>query len=172
MKLIVGLGNPGDEYVNTRHNVGFMLVDRMAKSSWKQSKSGLFSYSWLGSEVELIKPQTFMNKSGEAVGLAAKKHNMKLDDIIVIHDDLDIQFGEFKIQKGKGPKVHRGVNSVEKVMGGEDFWRVRIGTDNRQGEMKNIPGDKYVLSKFSKKEMEELDDIFTSIISRMEEWSA
>jgi len=172
MKLIVGLGNPGDEYVNTRHNVGFMLVDRMAKSSWKQSKSGLLTCSWLGSEVELIKPQTFMNKSGEAVGLVAKKHEMDLDDVCIIHDDLDIQFGEFKIQKGKGPKVHKGILSVEKALRGEDFWRVRIGTDNRQGDMKNIPGDKYVLSKFSKKETEKLDDIFTSIISRMEEWGA
>ena len=171
MKLIVGLGNPGDEYVNTRHNVGFMLLDWMAKSSWKQSKSGLLVYSWLGSEVELIKPQTFMNKSGEAVGLVVKKHDLDLDDVCIVHDDLDIEFGEFKIQRGKGPKVHKGVISVEKVLGGEDFWRVRIGTDNRQGEMKNIPGEKYVLSEFLKKEMEELDNIFTLIISRMEEWS-
>lgn len=171
MKLIVGLGNPGDEYISTRHNVGFMLVDRMAKSSWKQSKSGLLTYSWLGSEVELIKPQTFMNKSGEAVGLAVKKHNIDLDDVCIVHDDLDIQFGEYKFQKGKGPKVHKGVLSVERVLEGEDFWRMRIGTDNRQGEMKQIPGEKYVLSKFSEEEIKEFEDIFISIVSKMEEWS-
>ena len=172
MKLIVGLGNPGDEYVNTRHNVGFMLVDRMAKSSWKQSKNGLLTYSWLRSDVELVKPQTFMNKSGEAVGLVVKKHKMDLDDVCIVHDDLDIKFGEFKIQKGKGPKIHKGIISVEKVLKGEDFWRVRIGTDNRQGEMKNIPGDKYVLSKFSGSEIGRLDEMFSLIISKMEEWSA
>jgi len=171
MKLIVGLGNPGEEYINTRHNVGFMVVDRLAKSSWKRSKSGLLIYSWLGSEVELIKPQTFMNKSGEAVGLVVKKHNLIPDDIIVIHDDLDIQFGKYKIQKGKGPKVHKGVLSVERVLGGEDFWRVRVGTDNRQGDMKQILGEKYVLSKFSNEEVEELENVFDSIVLKMEEWS-
>lgn len=172
MKLIVGLGNPGDEYINTRHNVGFMLVDWMAKSSWKRSKSGLLEYSWLGSGVELIKPQTFMNKSGEAVGLVVKKHDMDLDDILVVHDDLDIQFGEFKIQKGKGPKVHKGILSVEKILKGENFWRARIGTDNRQGEMKQIPGDKYVLSKFSEEEIIILEKVFEEIVLKIGEWGA
>jgi PTH1 family peptidyl-tRNA hydrolase len=147
--------------------MGFVVVERMAKSSFKNSKSGLLAYSWLGSEVELIKPQTFMNKSGEAVGYEVKKLGIELDGVFVIHDDLDLKLGEYKIQKGTGPKVHGGVLSVEKVLKGEDFWRVRIGTDNRSEEMRQIPGDKFVLQKLTVEEKEQLDEVVDKVVNEL-----
>ena len=165
MKIIVGLGNPGEDYKETRHNIGFMVVDKLARSSFRKSKSGLLEYSWLGSELELIKPQTFMNKSGEAVKYAMGKHKVSLNDLLVIHDDLDITLGEYKIDFGKGPKVHNGINSVIEKLGSDQFWRVRVGIENR-GELK-IPGEKYVLGKFVAEEKEIIDGVISKIIAEI-----
>lgn len=166
MKLIVGLGNPGEEYEQTRHNAGFMVVEAMATSSWLDSKTGLCRYSWIGDEVELLKPQTYMNKSGDAVAYAMKKHALKPEDVYVIHDDLDIALGKYKIQFGKGPKVHNGVNSVISGIKSDGFWRVRVGVENRDGEH-IIPGKKYLLERFGKEEREKFDQVIVKIVEEL-----
>src|SRR5687767_2280662 len=142
MKLIVGLGNPGEKYKKTRHNAGFMVMDRLAKrfegefsenSRWKAEivRSG---------EVILAKPLTFMNDSGETVGKISGFFKIASEDIFVIHDDLDIVLSDYKIQKGTGPKIHNGVISVEEHLGNKEFWRVRVGVDGREGD-RSMPGD-------------------------------
>jgi len=150
MKLIVGLGNPGAKYAQNRHNSGFMLVDYL-----KQNAS-------FNSDVEYLKPQTFMNKSGDEVSRKLYFYKLKPEDLIVIHDDLDLRLGEFKIQKGKGPKVHNGVNHIEERLGTKDFWRVRIGVDARPLENR-IPGDAYVLQNFLPEEKQILSQLFPEI---------
>ena len=162
MKLIAGLGNPGIQYLQTRHNVGFMFVDGMARSNWLKNKNGLLMYSWVSPEIELIKPQTFMNKSGDAVAYIFKKHHLKPTDLIVAHDDLDIRFGEYKVQFGKGPKIHNGINSIMDVLGTDQFWRVRIGIESRDLVSK-IPGKNFVLQEFSTDEKSGVEKIFSDI---------
>lgn len=171
MKMIVGLGNPGEKYARTRHNVGFMTVERLAQKSnageWKHESK--FSAEMMRSDEFLyVKPQTFMNDSGKAVSAIARFYKIKSDDIYVIHDDLDIALGEFKIQHSKGPLVHYGINSVEKDLGTEEFWRVRIGVENRlvRGN-KGIPGEEYSLQNFSPEERLVVDDVIGRVIERV-----
>ncbi|HAM37688.1 MAG: Peptidyl-tRNA hydrolase [candidate division WS6 bacterium GW2011_GWC2_36_7] len=182
MKLIVGLGNPGKEYENTRHNAGFFFVDALREKFLYQNT--LFPTEWRtedtfksdiafikdGSKIVAIlqKPSTFMNLSGEAVSKIIKKFDIESsNDLILAHDDLDIQLGEFKIQKGKSPLGHNGVLNVEEHLGIKDFKRVRIGVENRAD--KNIPGLDYVLMKFKKEELltleETMDDAINGILT-------
>src|SRR3990167_4584093 len=112
MKLIVGLGNPGDRYLYSRHNVGFRVINKLAEDlrldfGLSEKHKSLVANSKL---LILVKPQTFMNDSGKAVSSIASFYKIKANDLWVIHDDLDIPLGRFKIQKGRGPKVHGGVN--------------------------------------------------------------
>ena len=136
MKLIVGLGNPGKRYLKTRHNVGFMVIDGIlsgvlevsphqvkkyhARVYYKQSKDLLF-----------VKPQTSMNISGKSVSLIVNQYKVNTSNLWVIYDDLDLPLGAYKIQKGRGPKDHKGLLSIYKIIGNKDFWHVRIGVDNR-----------------------------------------
>lgn len=142
MKLIVGLGNPGQKYKNNRHNVGFMIVDELAKLNL--------------TDVALFKPSTFMNKSGVAV---KKLQVRNLQDLYVVHDDLDIELGKFKISFGKGPKVHNGLNSIYEQLGTKDFWHVRIGIDNRAAIGFKGTGEDYVLQNFRPEEREIIKNI-------------
>lgn len=148
MKLIVGLGNPGEKYTNTRHNVGKMFVE-VAKIL-------------VGDGVLVKQSDTFMNDSGKAVRKLVDFYKVNLGDLYVAHDDLDIPLGEYKIQKGTGPKVHNGVNDVEKVLGDKDFWRIRIGVDGRNGD-RSLSGEDYVLGSFEKNEREILDKVFDDL---------
>lgn len=145
MVAIVGLGNVGSKYKNTRHNVGFMFIDNFPRLQG----------------VLLFKPDTMMNGSGVFVKKISSYYKLNTDALYIVHDDLDLRLGEFKIQQGKGPKVHNGVNSVEDSLGAEDFWRVRIGIDNR-GPENHKSGEDYVLEDFTPEEME----IIKPIISR------
>ncbi len=164
MKLVVGLGNPGEKYMRTRHNVGFMLLDRMA-DSWEKKFDAKIA------KIEnslLVKPETFMNRSGKAVAQLANFYKVSVDDICVVHDDLDIRLGEYKIQKGIGPKQHNGVESVETELGDKDFWRVRIGVDNRkEGERES--GEDYVLAEFSDEERRVVDDVISKAIVQLDD---
>ena len=99
-----------------------------------------------------------MNSSGVAVKKFINKHKLDLDNLYVVHDDLDLKLGEYKIQFGKGPKIHNGVSSVERELGTSEFWRVRIGADNRDPE-RRVKGEDYVLQDFSKEEMENINDV-------------
>jgi PTH1 family peptidyl-tRNA hydrolase len=168
MKLIVGLGNPGKKYLSTRHNVGFMVVDRFAKKigalDWQKTKK--FESEIIKMEnLILAKPQTFMNSSGEAANKIVRHYKINEEEVWVIHDDLDILLGDYKIQKGKGPREHKGIDSIEKKLGFGDFWRVRIGIENRNQE--KISGEKYVLQKFNEEELDILNDKIDEIVEKL-----
>ena len=156
IKLFVGLGNPGEQYVDTRHNVGFWWIDFIGqnhKLSLKNSKKyfGEFSKHNEDGEVFFLKPSTFMNDSGKSVQALAKFYKIEPEEILVIHDELDIQPGTAKLKLGGGHGGHNGLKSIQTSIGSNNFWRLRIGVGH--------PGDKskvigYVLNKPSKIEMQ------------------
>ncbi len=177
MKLLVCLGNPGKEYENNRHNVGYMFADYVV-NKYQISNIKYHYDKYLHSEISeiainnkpifLAKPQTFMNKSGEAVFSCVTRYALdSMRNLIVVHDDLDIPLGKFKIQKGEGPKLHNGIESVERHLKTKDFWRIRIGIDNRNPE-KRIDGETYVLQDFTAEEKNILiTEIFPKILTRL-----
>jgi len=175
MKLIVGLGNPGERYKNNRHNVGFMMVDYIIEQI-KNEKLKIKNYNVKLKKKEMLhatcymlhglilaKPQTFMNQSGLALRKIIRNWKLEIRNLIVVHDDLDIPLGKFKIQKGVGPKLHYGIQSIEKELGRDDFWRVRIGVDNRQ-KTGWVDGESYVLQDFTMGEFEVTKKVFEKII--------
>lgn len=173
--LIVGLGNPGEEYERTRHNAGFMFLDKVMELykfeiTKQQGLSSNFNgkiteLSVDGQKVILLKPQTFMNKSGDSVRSVADYYDIDPEDIILVHDDLDLKIGEYKIQLGKGPKVHNGVTSIENRLGTTQFLRVRIGIENRTPELrKYLKGEDYVLQKIKKDEIELFDETLVTAV--------
>lgn len=181
MICIVGLGNPGEKYQNNRHNVGFMFVDYMVTlfsgHAVANRKIDATMYQ-CDNKILLAKPQIFMNKSGEVVRLIVKQYNLNpKTDLIIVHDDLDIPFGKFKIQT-TGPKLHNGIESIENHLHTVDFFRVRIGVDARPSndptrsqqitnEDQMIPGETYVLRNFLLNEQKELSNFFSKIVSRL-----
>jgi PTH1 family peptidyl-tRNA hydrolase len=150
MILIIGLGNPGKQYEGTRHNLGFRVLDLLAGVSQSPGDSGWehkFDSQFLKLDsVILAKPQTFMNKSGEAVKEILKFYPAA--DMIVIHDELDLPLGSIKIQKNVSAAGHNGVQSIIDEVGTKNFIRIRLGIDNPQTR-DQIPGDAYVLQKFT-----------------------
>ena len=137
MKLIVGLGNPGKEYDNTRHNAGFIAIDKIASSlnlDFSKTKfDGLYVETIInGEKVILLKPQTFMNASGECVEKFAKFYKIEAKDIITIFDDIDIETGTMKIRKKGGAGTHNGMKSMVKELNTTDFPRVRVGTGKQE----------------------------------------
>jgi PTH1 family peptidyl-tRNA hydrolase len=160
MKLWVGLGNPGAQYARNRHNVGFMAVDRIAAdrgfSPWKRGFRGEVAEGRFGSEkVLLLKPQTFMNLSGEAVQAAMAFHKIAAADVTVFHDELDLAPGKLRLKQGGGHAGHNGLRSLHAHIG-EGYGRVRIGIGH--------PGHKdavaaYVLHDFAKADADWLDDL-------------
>jgi PTH1 family peptidyl-tRNA hydrolase len=170
MKLIVGIGNPGEKYKYTRHNVGFMVIDELARQmvndKWSMSKKFNSLTVKHQSLIIFCKPQTFMNASGVAVKKLADFYKIKVPDIWIIHDDLDINIGEYKIQKGVGPKLHNGIDSIEKELGKSDFWRVRIGVDNRvNNDEERIKGEDYVLQNFTENERQVVTDLIKKVVT-------
>ncbi|WP_288322525.1 aminoacyl-tRNA hydrolase [uncultured Selenomonas sp.] len=132
MKIIAGLGNPGAEYTQTKHNVGFILVDALAQrlgvSAWKKAFSSLVAEVRIGSEkVFLVKPQTYMNDSGSALGPMLSYYKIDTKDLIVVHDDMDIPAGAVRIRTKGGSGGHNGIKSIISHVGTEEFPRVRIG---------------------------------------------
>jgi PTH1 family peptidyl-tRNA hydrolase len=178
-KLIIGLGNPGKKYENTRHNVGFMVIDALASQIANSQWSMVKKYNSLIIDHQqstiFCKPQTFMNSSGIAVSKPATFYKIPATNIYVIHDDLDIKLGEYKIQKSVGPRLHNGISSIEKALGTKDFWRVRIGVENRPSNLKffnlifrrRIPGEKYVLQNFNSREQEILNDVINNVVKEL-----
>ncbi len=154
MKVFVGLGNPGDKYKNNRHNVGHMFVDFCIKRL-TSSRVNEFKY---------LKTDCFMNVSGKFV----KQHvlRFKLQDLYVVHDDLDIPLGKFKIQFGTGPKLHNGILSIEEELETNEFWRVRIGVDNRVES--KIDGETYSLQDFTDEELKQLQTVFENIYKQLQ----
>ena len=171
MKLIIGLGNPGEEYKKTRHNAGFLAVDEIVLSSKYQVLSTQQKFNAEISEgiidnekTILVKPQTFMNNSGQAVKAIVDYYKIDLEDIIVIHDDLDISLGEYKIIKDRNSAGHKGVQSIIDYLGTKDFTRIRIGI---AVENKKTPTEKFVLERFSKEEIEIVEGVIEEIVSNI-----
>ena len=154
MRLIVGLGNPGARYARNRHNIGFMGIDAIARrhraAGFRNRFKGELAEASIGGErVLLLKPQTFMNASGESVGEAARFFKLFLSDIIVIHDEIDLRPGKMRVKRGGGNAGHNGLRSIDALLA-PDYWRVRIGVGH--------PGVKelvqpYVLQNFSGEEL-------------------
>lgn len=177
MYFFAGLGNPGTQYAFTRHNVGWLFLDFWQKNHHFPeftSESKFHAEISKNKDYFLIKPQTYMNKSGEAVRsiihfYAKEKLTVQplvLENLFVIHDDLDIPFGKFKIQFGTGPKVHNGINSLRQHLGTDQFYYIRIGVDGRSGN-RSLPGHAYVLQTFSTEERATLEKIFSEINIRL-----
>ena len=166
MKLIVGLGNPGRRYKKTRHNVGFMIIDELV-DKWQKSKKTNCVYS-KQEDIEYIKPLSFMNNSGKAVRSVKDKHKIKPENIIVIHDDVDLPFGEVRISKNVSSAGHKGVLSIINELGTQDFIRFRIGIgprwDQRSQRGKKVDTERFVLEKFTKEENKQLDEIIKQAI--------
>ncbi|HEY93908.1 MAG TPA: aminoacyl-tRNA hydrolase [Dehalococcoidia bacterium] len=162
MKLIVGLGNPGRRYEKTRHNLGFMCVNRLArecniKLTKSQGKARTGKGRIAGNEVLLARPQTYMNLSGESIKLLLNKTHTGIEDLIVIHDDLDLPVGKIRVRFGGGSGGHKGINSIFQETGSRDFYRVRIGISRpyRFRDKIEIQEDDlidYVLSSFTSDE--------------------
>ena len=163
MKIIVGLGNPGISYRMTRHNIGFLAVDRLAKLNrtairTKRFKS-LFGTGWIDSQQTVfLKPMTFMNRSGEAVRGVADFFGSTIEDLVVLHDDLDLPFGRLRFKQRGGDGGHQGVRSIIDRMGGNNFLRLKIGIGRPPQGMD--PAD-YVLETFDKDEQSQLDQILS-----------
>jgi len=132
MKLIIGLGNPGSSYANNRHNIGFICLNHFAgthgiKFDKKQGQARTGSGEVAGEKIVLAKPQTYMNLSGQSVSRLVKKYNIDLDDLLVIHDDLDLPLGKIRLRRDAGSGGHKGVNSIITELESQDFPRLRIG---------------------------------------------
>jgi len=164
-KLIVGLGNPGSKYQWTRHNAGFMVLDRLADiagiSVARKKFSGFYGEGdWQGEHLLLLKPLTFMNLSGRSVVEALRFHKLHLKDVVVIHDDLDIPFGRVKVKEGGGHAGHNGLRSLVTELGSGDFTRVRVGIGRpSRGDVVD-----YVLNRFAEDELKQLPSILDGVI--------
>jgi PTH1 family peptidyl-tRNA hydrolase len=159
MWLVVGLGNPGKKYEANRHNVGFMAVDELARAEFRDKFSGLFSRgSARFGDVAFLKPMTFMNLSGDSVQPCAAFMKIAPSEIIVIHDELDVPFGEVRIKFGGGHAGHNGLRSMIDRLGTPDFVRVRIGIGRPPPGFKGDVAD-YVLGNFDASEKAELPTI-------------
>ena len=156
MKLIVGIGNFGREYDNTRHNVGFMIIDNfLGKIKYQEKFEALYKKMEINGEtVYFIKPLTYVNNSGIAVGKYVKYFNIDIDDLLVIQDDLDEPVGKYKLKKHSSSGGHNGIKSIIKALNSEDFLRLKVGIRNEH------VGDTidFVLGKFSKKELSIMDE--------------
>ncbi len=175
MKLIVGLGNPGRGYANNRHNVGFVCLNHFARAQGirfdkKQCKARIGTGEVAGSKVVVAKPQTYMNLSGQSVSLLVKKFNINLNDLLVIHDDLDLPLGKIRVRQGGSSGGHKGVDSIIAELRSQDFIRIRVGigrpvknegfTEFSEDEIIN-----YVLSDFTPDEKQ----VITQVIPRVSE---
>jgi len=163
MFLIVGLGNPGEKYEKTWHNIGFLAVNFFSKKKNfpefkidKKLKSEVAESKIDKEKIILAKPQTFMNASGFAVGTLIRQWKIKSDNLVVIQDDLDLPFGKIRIVKGRGTAGHKGINSIIKIIGTKDFTRIRVGIQPSKGKPKH--SEIFVLRKIDK--LGNLKDVF------------
>ena len=161
MKLIVGLGNPGKKYQSTRHNLGFLVIDRLARQNHIEIGKKLYDAlvgEWMsnGETIVLAKPQTFMNRSGEAVTGLLAEYGGSADDLVVVYDDLDLPLGRIRIRPQGSAGGHRGIQSIEEHLAGAPFCRVRVGIGRPPEGMDAV---NYVLEPFSAAELDALSEI-------------
>ncbi len=174
VKLIVGLGNPGNEYAANRHNAGFMCVNYFARShgirfDQKKAKSRVGSGVIDGEEVVLARPQTYMNRSGEAVKALLNKYRASLDDLIVVHDELDLPVGRIRIRRGGSSAGNHGIESIIAEIGTADFVRVRIGIGHpaeETGDRVEVIG--HVLGDFTPDEQKLMDVVVPRVTEALD----
>lgn len=167
MLLVVGLGNPTDEYLGTRHNLGREIVARWQKTS--DAAGFAYDKRWnalvsKNKKVALLLPETFMNKSGNAVGPATRFFKIKPKDVLVLHDDADIELGRAKLSFGKHSAGHKGVESVKRELGTWDLWRLRIGIQRK----KRVEAEKLVLQKLKPDEQKIIKKLEKKIFEGLE----
>lgn len=169
MKLIIGLGNVGDKYVFTRHNAGFMVLDRFAvreNFSFKEDKklkSFIAKVRFEGEEFLLVKPTTFMNLSGEALRAVIDYYKIDVKDILVIYDDLSLDLGRMRFRANGSDGGHNGIKSIIKHLGGNNFSRLKVGI----GPQPPIPAENFVLQNFSKEQLETLKPVLDKAIEAL-----
>lgn len=178
MKIIVGLGNPGPQYETTRHNVGFLAVDRLVEK-WAASgpivkyQGEIFQATHKGEKVLLIKPKTYMNLSGRCVGPIFSFYQADAHDLIVIHDDLDLPALALRLKTGGGTGGHNGLKSIDEHLGKENtkYHRIRIGIGHpsRTETMQRMSPADYVLMQLSDEELQELDSLLDNVVGAAEE---
>ncbi|PIR02402.1 MAG: aminoacyl-tRNA hydrolase [Candidatus Nealsonbacteria bacterium CG_4_9_14_0_2_um_filter_37_38] len=174
MILVIGLGNPGGKYKNTRHNVGFITIDNLQLTidnftNWKKEKRLLAEISKGkidNKEIILAKPQTFMNFSGKAVKKLIFNFQFSIFNLWVVHDDIDLPLGKIRIAIGRGGAGHKGVESIIKELGTKNFIRFRIGIQPKTGKPKNV--ERFVLQKFTKEEEETIKEVIKKTIKAIE----
>ena len=163
--LIVGLGNIGVEYANTRHNMGFMVLDAWAQASNIGFESGRYgstaSISFKGRRFTLLKPSTYMNLSGKAVRYWMTELKIPLENLIVISDDLNIPFGTIRLRKNGSAGGHNGLTNINELLGTQDYARIRVGIGNDFGRGQQVD---FVLGELSKEEIEEMQEISKRVI--------
>ncbi|MFD1849260.1 aminoacyl-tRNA hydrolase [Oceanobacillus bengalensis] len=172
MKCIVGLGNPGKKYEKTRHNVGFMTIDGIAaRHNWELSKvkfKGQYTMEqYEGEKVILLKPQTFMNLSGESIRPLMEYYNLELEDLLVIYDDMDLPTGKIRLRQKGGHGGHNGVRNTIDQLGTKEFNRIRIGIGR---PTTNISVIDYVLGEFPKEELGNVDESIQKCADACEAW--
>lgn len=167
IKIIIGLGNPGEEYANTRHNTGFLFIDQLSKQ-WETkefiNEKKLFS-EISKNKIILAKPQTFMNKSGNAVSALSKFYKIKPENILIVQDDIDIPWGNFKFSFGRSSAGHKGIESIIKSLKTKNFWRLRIGI--QPALKKHTPAEKIILKKFTPTELKTLNQTMKKALSEL-----
>lgn len=172
MKLIVGLGNPGQQYDKTRHNVGFAVIDQLEKQlntqlSIQKHKGILGKGTVNGEAFILLKPLTYMNLSGESVSEVCHYYNIEPSDIVVLYDDLDLPVGKIRLRQKGSAGGHNGIKSMIQHLGTPDFNRIRIGIDRPQPGMA-VPN--YVLGHFRKEEQEIMNEVIKTAANACEQW--
>ncbi len=166
MRLIVGLGNPGKKYIKTRHNIGFRILDKIRiENNFPDFKLDKKFNALLSKKngVFLLKPQTFMNKSGISVSNFIRYYNVEPSKLIVIHDDADFKLGKVKIDKNRSSGGHKGVQSVINHLSTKEFWRLRFGIGKEEKKAGDI-----ALEKFSKKEDEKVERLIQKVINEID----
>ncbi|MEC0002561.1 aminoacyl-tRNA hydrolase [Bacillus cereus] len=172
MKLIVGLGNPGREYELTRHNIGFMAIDELAKrwniSLNEQKFKGVFGAGFVnGEKVILLKPLTYMNLSGESIRPLMDYYKFDVEDFVVMYDDLDIPVGKLRLRMKGSAGGHNGVKSTISHLGTQEFQRIRMGIDRPKNGMKVVD---YVLGRFTSEEIPDVNHSIEKAADACEEW--
>ena len=158
MKLIVGLGNPGNEYNNTRHNIGFYMVDSYLGNSvsFKNKFNGLYYQTTIsGEKVIFLKPQMYINLSGEVIKRYIDFFKIDISDVLIIHDDLDLEVGMYRLRQSGRSAGHNGLKNIEKCLGTQEYKRLKIGISNN----KSIDTKDYVLGKISSDDLLKINDV-------------
>ena len=170
--LIVGLGNIGVEYANTRHNIGFMVLDAWAQASNIVFESGRYgsttTVSFKGRKFTLLKPSTYMNLSGKAVRYWMKELKIQPENLLVISDDLNIPFGTLRLRKNGSAGGHNGLTNISELLGTQDYARIRVGIGNEFGRGQQVG---YVLGEFNEDERKEIPEICKRVIDGVKAWA-